>query len=145
MEFKLSFEPWSWSLTKVRVKQLEQSASILRERKIDTQPSPVPNSLRQREIYLQSTQSKVIALKPYAQELDQLAERFISYQANNEKVTSHRIEDWLLQFAAENIPSAVTVLQHVRFWDRTSITDTFADALADWSDQVHDCQWVPLK
>jgi HD superfamily phosphohydrolase len=144
-EFKLSFEPWSWNLTKVSVKKLEQSASMLRERGKDTQLSPVPNWLREREIYLQSRQGRAIVLEQYNRELDLLAERFVSYQPpNDERITSHRIKDWLLQFAAEEIPSAVTVLQHVRYWDRTSITDAFSHALVDWGDEVVDCQWVPL-
>jgi hypothetical protein len=144
-EFKLSFEPWSWSLTKVSVKQLEQSASMLRERGKDTQPSPIPGWLHQREIYLQSRQGRAIVLEQYTLELDRLAERFVSYQAHtDEQVTRHRIEDWLLQFAPEEIPSAVTVLQHVRYWDRASITDAFAHALVDWGDEILHSQWVPL-
>jgi HD superfamily phosphohydrolase len=144
-EFKLSFEPWSWSLTKVSAKKLGHAATMLRERGKDTQPSLVPSSLNERESYLQSRQGKAIALEQYTHALDQLAERFVSYQSHtDDNITRHRIEDWLLQFAAEEIPSAVTVLQHVRFWDRASITDAFAHALAYWGDEVLDYQWVPL-
>lgn len=144
-EFELSFEPWSWSLTKVSVKQLGQSASLLRERGKDTQPSPIPSWLHEREVYLQSRQGKAIALGQYTHELDRLAECFLSYQSHtDERITRHRMSDWLLQFAAEEIPFAVTVLQHVRYWDRASITDAFAHALGDWGDEVLECQWVPL-
>jgi hypothetical protein len=118
---------------------------MLRERGRDTQPAPIPDWLHQREIYLQGRQGKAIVLEQYILELDQLAERFVSYQSHtDEKITRHRMVDWLLQFAAEEIPFAVTVLQHVRYWDRVSITDAFSHALADWGDEVVDCQWVPL-
>ncbi|MGA3079812.1 MAG: HD domain-containing protein [Terracidiphilus sp.] len=144
-DFKLSFEPWSWNLTKVSVERLEQSALTLRERGTDTEPSPVPSWLQDRKLYLQSIQGKMIALEKYTYELDQLAERFVSYQSHtDEKITRHRMEDWLLQFAAEQIPFAVTVLQHVRYWDRASITDAFAHALVDWGEEIHSWQWVPL-
>ena len=144
-EFELSFEPWSWSLTKVSVKLLEQSAALLRERGKDTQSSPIPGWLHQRETYLQGRQGRAIALEQYTHEMDQLAERFVSYQAHtDEQVTRHRIEDWLLQFAPDEIPLAATVLRHVRYWDRGSIMDAFAHALSDWGDEVLGCQWVPL-
>lgn len=144
-EFKLSFEPWSWNLTKVSVERLEQSALTLRERGTDTESSPVPSWLQDRKLYLQSIQGKVIALEKYTYELDQLAERFVSYQSHtDEKITRHRMEDWLLQFAPEEIPFAVTVLQHVRYWDRASITDAFSLALVDWGEEILNCQWVPL-
>jgi len=144
-EFKLSFEPWSWSLTKVNIKHLEQSASMLQERGKDTQPSPIPDWLHNREIYLQGRQGRAVVLEQYTHELDQMAERFVSYQSHtDEKITRHRMEDWLLQFAAEEIPLAATILRHVRYWDRASITDAFAHALADWGDEALHSQWVPL-
>jgi deoxynucleoside triphosphate triphosphohydrolase SAMHD1 len=144
-EFELSFEPWSWSLTKVSVERLEISATKLRDRKIKTEPSPIPNWLQERQIYLQSRQGKAIALEQYTHELDQLAERFVSYQAHNdEMITRHRIEDWLLQFAAGDISLAVMLLRHVRYWNRARIVDAFAHGIDEWANDALDDQWVPL-
>jgi len=144
-EFGLSFEPWSWSLTKVSIKDLEQSASLLRERHVNTLPSPIPNWLRDREIYLQSRPGKVKVLEQHTHELDELAERFVSYQPpNDEKITRHRIEDWLQQFAADDISAAVTILRNVSYWSRARIADAFAHGIEGWANNALDDQWVPL-
>jgi len=144
-EFELSFEPWSWSLTKIDIKELERAATQLQERGVVTQSAPVPLWLAERESYMGSRQGKTIVLARHALALDQLGERFSSYQSStNEKITRHRIEDWLVQFPPDEIPLAVTILEHVRYWDRASITDAFADALDNWGAEVLDYQWVPL-
>jgi hypothetical protein len=129
----------------VGIKEISSSTKLLRERGISTQPAPIPKSLERRERFLESEQAKFIVLEHYAQALEELGERFVSYQSyTDEKITRHRIEDWLRQFAPDEIPSAVSVLQHVRYWDRASITDAFANALVEWGDEALGAQWVPL-
>jgi hypothetical protein len=94
---------------------------------------------------LQSRPGKVKVLEQHTHELDELAERFVSYQPpNDEKITRHRIEDWLQQFAADDISAAVTILRNVSYWSRARIADAFAHGIEGWANNALDDQWVPL-
>ncbi|MGP0018508.1 MAG: HD domain-containing protein [Candidatus Sulfotelmatobacter sp.] len=143
--FSLGFEPWSWTLTKIRVEDLDSFTQTLKGRGVQTSPVPIPEWLRSRKTYLNSRQAKTIVLQPSGAELDQLGEKFANFQSyDNQKITRKRIEEWLLQFESDEIPLALTALRNVRYWDRASIVDAFAVALSDWGNELLNEQWVPL-
>lgn len=144
-EFGLAFEPWSWSLTKVSVIALEQAASMLRYRDIATQEFPIPEGLRARKVYLESKGGKVVSLKRYIGDLDQLAEHFTSFQfATSERISRHRIEDWLSQFETKDIPILITVLRNINYWNRARLVDTFGCGIDLWVEDFQMTQWLPL-
>lgn len=144
-EFELSFEPWSWNLTKVGIERLEQSASTLISRGRAIAILPVPAQLLRRRDFLRSREGRASVVERFARELEELEERFASYQAQgDEKVSKHRIQDWLLQFAPGDIPLAATLLRNVRYWNRSKLVDVFSHAIEGWAADLINEQWVPL-
>lgn len=73
------------------------------------------------------------------------AHRAVLHETHDaETISRHRMEDWLLQFAKEEIPLAVSLLRHIRYWSRARFVDVFAAAISDWAKGADDDQWVPL-
>jgi hypothetical protein len=144
-EFGLSFEPWSWRLTKAKPTELADFANNLSQRGIKTPSAPVPQELQQRAQYLNSRAPKRNLLALYAPILEEMGERFRSYQSHTaEEVTRQRVEAWLLQFETEDIPFALRVLEHLRYWDRAAMMDAFSAAFEDLGSELLEAQWVPL-
>ncbi len=142
--FKLNFEPWSWRLAKIQPGDLEKLADGLRNRGIELQPAPVPTELVARSEYLSSRAAKTNLLGPYMVMLEELGDRFRTFQVDSgEEVTKSRIVDWLHQFDQDEIPLMLQILQHIRYWDRPAIVDAFAVAVENDS-TLHEAQWVPL-
>jgi hypothetical protein len=129
-ECRLSFEKWSWQLAKIDPHELAGFAAELIRRGIKTEPAPVPQSLVERQEYLNSRTPKSDLLRGYGSLLDELGERFRSYQSEtSEEVTRTRVVEWLLQFNNEDILSALRILEHVRFWDRAAMMDALSMGL----------------
>jgi HD superfamily phosphohydrolase len=144
-ECKLSFDKWSWQLAKIPPQELADFSAELGRRGIDTEPAPVPEALSERRVYLNTRAPKIDLLAPYDSILEELGEKFRSYQSGtSEDVTKGRIVDWLLQFNSEDIPSALGILEHVRFWDRAAMMDAFSMGLDHLGIEALDAQWVPL-
>lgn len=144
-KFKLSFEPWSWQLAKLSIRELNRFTTELIGRNVNTQPAPIPPRLATRDAYLASTQAKGLVVDRFGNTLDELNDRFGSYQSfTGEKVTRHRIREWLLQFDSEEIPLAINLLQHIRYWDRAAIKSAFSIGLQHLRNDLIEAQWVPL-
>ena len=144
-ECKLSFETRSWQLAKIKPQDLAHFASELITRGTKTDPAPVPVDILEREQYLNTRAPKAGTLSAYDSVIGEMDERFRSYQPETgEDVTKQRITEWLLQFDHEDIPFAVRVLEHVRFWDRAALMDAFSIGLDHIGQDVLDAQWVPL-
>ena len=102
---------------------------------------PVPEVLLQREKYLNTRAPKSVLLSAYDSVLEEMDQRFRSYQPETgEGVSKQRIAEWLLQFGHEDIPFAVRVLEHVRFWDRAALMDAFSIGLDLIGNDVLDAQ-----
>jgi hypothetical protein len=99
--------------------------------------------------YLDSISHKRDVLRGYATSLDDLADRFKTFQANNfEGVTRYTIEDWLMQFESDVLPSAMTVLQNVRYWNRAAFTDALSEGIQRTYPQEpeeHQVQLLPIS
>lgn len=142
-DFQLSFEPWSWSLTKLQISRLATASTRLIAEGIATTQITVPNEIKEREVYLSGRDAKARAIDKYRDIIGELARRFASYQAHTgETMSDHRIKDWLLQFSSEEMEDALVVLQHLQYWNRSRLTDALASL--DWTHELSGAQWVPL-
>jgi hypothetical protein len=144
-ECDLRFEPLSWQLAKLKPAEVAEFAGELQRRGVNTLPAPVPEALLERGKYLNSRVRKSDLLRGYDSILEEMSERFRSYQPDTgEEVTRARVEDWLLQFENESILSALLVLEHIRFWDRAAMMDAFSLGLDGLGEDVLEAQWIPL-
>ena len=144
-ECKLSFDKWSWQLAKIPPQELSDFAAELIRRGVETQQAPVPDALAERRTYLESRVPKVRLLEAYDSILGEMGDKFRSYQSETgDDVTKQSIAEWLLQFNSEDIPSALRILEHVRFWDRAAMMDAFSMGLDHLGAEALEAQWVPL-
>ena len=142
-DFGLSFEPWSWSLTKLQVSKLAIASSRLVAEGITTVPIAIPEGIRERETYLAGRDAKARAVGRFQDVIQQLSRKFASFQSHTGEVMSdHRIQDWLMQFTSDEMEDALVVLQHIQYWDRSRLTDALASV--GWDDDIAKAQWVPL-
>jgi HD superfamily phosphohydrolase len=141
--YQLSFEPWSWSLTKIGIQDRERAAIKIQQQGIKTASSPVPAWLQERDIYLSGRDAKARIIDRYSEVIERLAQRFTSFQpASGIRVDAHRIQDWLTQFGPEELPLAITLIEHIRFWDRPALVNALETYPCD--KKRASAQWVPL-
>lgn len=142
-DFQLSFEPWSWSLTKLRADRLAIASQRLADGGVPTKPISIPDDIKERESYLSSRDAKALTVDRNRDVICQLARRFASYQPHTgDTMSEHRIRDWLMQFTSGEMLDALVILQHVQYWDRSRLTDALATL--DWADDLRNAQWIPL-
>lgn len=141
--FGLSFEPSSWSLTKLRIRDIARAAERIEKQGIRTKRAPVPDWLERRERYLRGRDAKARVMDLHLGSIERLSQKLTGFQgASGIRVDSHRIQDWLMQFDADEIPLAITLIEHLRFWDRPALVNALETYPCD--KRRGGAQWVPL-
>jgi HD superfamily phosphohydrolase len=127
----LVFDEGSWRLTKLPPSDLREFAANLARALPDGYPTfQLPTHVADHEDYLQSDERKSGIISRHSPLIAELADRFKTFQAADfTNISQSRIEEWLQQFEPDEIPLAVTVLQHVRFWNRAALVDALAEGI----------------
>lgn len=127
----LAFSESSWTLTKLSPLKLNDFAKLLGERLNQNYSEfSVPTSIAARSEYLDSTANKRDLLRGYNIILEDLTDRFKTFQSGDfSAITRELIEDWLMQFNAEEIPLVIPVLQNVRYWNRPAFVDALSEGI----------------
>ena len=140
----LRFEPNSWAMTKLSPNEIASTSALLIERKAATDPFSTPPEVSRRYDYLQSSARKRELLSRFETQIDDLTNRFKTYQsASGASVGKEDILEWILQFAYDDIPLAVDLLHSIRYWDRMSLVDSFVAAIQSRPELLRS-QWIAL-
>lgn len=127
----LVFDEGSWRLTKLRPSALQAFAGILDSALPDGYPPfRVPAHVTDQADYLRSDERKSAIISQHRSPIAELADRFKTFQAADfTGISPYRLEEWFQQFESDEIPLALTVLQHVRFWNRAALVDALAEGI----------------
>ncbi len=140
----LSFDHNSWGLTKLSPHDIAKTSALLVARKVLSNPFTTPPEVSQRYEYLQSTARKRELLSRFDTQIDDLTNRFKTYQAaSGASVGKADIYEWILQFGYDEIALAVDLLRGIRYWDRMSLVDSFVAGIQDRPDMLPS-QWIAL-
>ncbi len=128
----MTLKPESASLAKLSLQDLSDFSKQLRDKRVATLPFTVPEMAKVSTRLRNTDPFKVDLLKKYASEIEWLEHRFRTYKSSTNRVASRvEIQDWLMQFAHDDIPLAVRVLAGINFWDRAALADALLTGIEE--------------
>ena len=129
-EDELSFDDASWMRTKLKSEELREFSSTISAKDASHIPFAEPPFILARREFVDRNERKLGIIGQYAGVLEELVERCKTFEGHDGvRISVVSVRAWLLQFAAEEIPSAVRMLTAIRFWGRSALSDAFAFAV----------------
>ena len=130
-EDQLSFDNASWTRTKLNSAKLCEYSKTIALRDSDHLPFLEPDTILERRAFAERNSQKLDIIDQYADVLSELAERCKTFEAHDGvRISVPKTRSWLLQFTPDEIPLAVRVLDAIKFWGRSALSDTLLFSVA---------------
>ncbi len=144
-EAGIEFDQRAWKMTKLQPERLKDLADLISARGTGIPEIAIPAERRERRRYLETAAPKLEVLNAYGQVLGDLVVRFQTFRSHTGiPVDEGRTREWLFQFSRDDLPFAIRVLQHVRYWERRALADAFAMAIKQFIPAEVEHQALPL-
>lgn len=128
MREKAGVEFEAWQYIKISPQKINEISEILISRGCcaDCITLKGKNNSVEQDLYNHQQKQQLFSQDIYRSAIAELETRFQSYQPyEGDSISKKSIYDWLIQFDYEEIPLAITLLQKIKYWNRSAIADAF--------------------